>query len=136
MWKGAPISGFHLLRRTSASDGATNSRDNLCARVVTQNERELSDILKLERDVAQAISGQIRVRLTPAEQNRFASTRTLDPKAHEAYLRGRYHLAKLNESDLSRAIDYFQCTTQIQPDFAAAYAGPRLCPKRLRVGGL
>ena len=86
-------------------------------------ERELSDILKLQSDVAQAIAAEVRVQLTPDEQNRLASTRPIDPKAHEAYLLGRYHLAKLNESDLSRAVDYFQEAIRIEPDFAAAYAG-------------
>lgn len=86
-------------------------------------ERELSDLLKLESDVAQAIAAEIRVQLTPAEQTRLASTRNIDPKAHEAYLLGRYHLAKLNESDLSRAVDYFKQAIRIEPDFAAAYAG-------------
>ena len=86
-------------------------------------ERELSDILKLQSDVAQAIAAEVRVQLTPDEQNRLASTRPIDPKAHEAFLLGRYHLAKLNESDLSRAVDYFQEAIRIEPDFAAAYAG-------------
>jgi TolB-like protein/Tfp pilus assembly protein PilF len=86
-------------------------------------ERELSDILKLQSDVAQAIAAEVRVQLTPDEQNRLASTRPLDPNAHEAFLLGRYHLAKLNESDLSRAVDYFQEAIRIEPDFAAAYAG-------------
>ena len=86
-------------------------------------ERELSDVLKLESDIAQAIASEIRVQLTPVEQNRLASTKNIDPKAHEAYLLGRYHLAKLNPSDLSLAVDYFQQAIRIEPDFAAAYAG-------------
>jgi serine/threonine protein kinase/Tfp pilus assembly protein PilF len=85
-------------------------------------EREVSDILKLQSDVAQAIAAEVRVQLTPDEQNRLASARPIDPKAHEAYLLGRYHLAKLNESDLSRAVDYFKEAIRIEPDFAAAYA--------------
>jgi serine/threonine protein kinase/Tfp pilus assembly protein PilF len=86
-------------------------------------EREVSDILKLQSDVAQAIAAEVRVQLTPDEQYRLASARPIDPKAHEAYLLGRYHLAKLNESDLSRAVDYFKEAIRIEPDFAAAYAG-------------
>ena len=85
-------------------------------------ERELSDIFKLQSDVAQAIAAEIRVQLTPAEQNRLSSSLPVDPKAHEAYLLGRYHLAKLNETDLALAIDHLQRAIQIQPDFAAAYA--------------
>ena len=86
-------------------------------------EQELSDIFELQSDVAQAIAAEVRVQLTPDEQNRLASTKPIDPKAHEAYLLGRYHSEKLNPSDLSRAVDYFQEAIRIEPDFAAAYAG-------------
>ncbi len=86
-------------------------------------EQELSDLLKLESDVAQAIAREVRAQLTSAEQSRLTSAKPIDPKAQEAYLLGQYHLARLDESDLSQAIDYFQRAIQIEPNFAGAYAG-------------
>src|SRR5205823_5451869 len=74
-------------------------------------------------DVAQAIASEVHARLTPLEQNRLNSAKTIDPKAHEAYLLGSYHLGKLNERDLALAVDYFEQATRAQPDFADAYAG-------------
>src|SRR5262245_58515121 len=55
-------------------------------------ERELTDILTLEKDVAHAIAGEIRIRLTPEEQTRMTSARSVNPEAYQAYLMGRYHL--------------------------------------------
>ena len=86
-------------------------------------EREGADILRLQSDVAGAIAEEIRVQVTPDERARLTSARSIDPKAHEAYLLGRYHLTKLNESDLRQAVESFQRAIEIAPDYAAAYAG-------------
>src|SRR5437870_5867791 len=86
-------------------------------------ERDLADILKLESEVARAIADEIRIQVTANERTRLASARTVDPQAHEAYLLGRYHLSKLNEEDLSQAIEHFERAIQLAPDYGAAYAG-------------
>ena len=86
-------------------------------------DRDLSDILKLQGELARAIGDEIRIQVTANERTRLASARTVDPQAHEAYLLGRYHLSKLNEEDLSQAIEYFERAIQLAPDYGAAYAG-------------
>jgi TolB-like protein/Flp pilus assembly protein TadD len=86
-------------------------------------ESDLKDVLKLQSDVARAIASEVNVKLTPGEQNRLDSAKSIDPKAHEAYLLGTYHLGKQNEKDLSLAIGYFEEASKIAPDFADAYAG-------------
>ena len=86
-------------------------------------ERDLSDVLKLQSDVAQAIAQEIRVQLTPVEKTRLASSKSIDPKAHEAYLLGKFHLSKNSEEDIARSISYFQQAIEIEPDYADAYAG-------------
>ena len=86
-------------------------------------QSDLKDVLKLQGDVAQSIAAEVNAKLTPREQDRLGSAKSIDPKAHEAYLLGTYHLGKLNEKDLSLAVDYFEQATKIAPDFAEAYAG-------------
>jgi TolB-like protein/Tfp pilus assembly protein PilF len=86
-------------------------------------ERQMTDILKLQDEVARAIADEIRIQVTPEERARLASARPVDPAAHEAYLLGRYHFWKLNEEDLRRAIEYFEQAIRLAPDYAAAYAG-------------
>ncbi|MDH3216959.1 MAG: protein kinase, partial [Candidatus Krumholzibacteria bacterium] len=85
-------------------------------------DRDLSDILALFSDVAQAIAGEIRVTLTPQEQARLASVRPVNPEAQELYLRGKYHIYKSTKAGAKEAIDYFQQAIEIDPDYAEAYA--------------
>ena len=86
-------------------------------------ERDLTDVLKLQRDVAHAVADEIRIQITPEERARLASARSVNPQAHEAYLLGRYHYSKNNEQGWKQAIDYFERAIQIDPNHAAAYAG-------------
>lgn len=86
-------------------------------------DRDLTDVLKLQSDVARAVANEIRMQITSDEQARLASARSIDPEAHEAYLLGRYHYSKDNEQGWKRAIEYFERAIQIEPNYAAAYAG-------------
>ena len=98
--------------------GATDS--HLWAR---EYERDVTDVLKLESEVARAVAAEIRIQVTPQERERLASARSINPEAHEAYLLGRHYLTKANEQDRKRAIEYFEKAIQIAGDYAAAYAG-------------
>ncbi|MEP7075807.1 MAG: protein kinase [Acidobacteriota bacterium] len=86
-------------------------------------ERQLSDILKIEGDLAQAIAGEVRISLTADERNRLGGRESVDPVAYEAYAQGRYHLRKLNDEDLRLAIEYFQKAIDTDPRYVAAYSG-------------
>ncbi|MBZ5564385.1 MAG: tetratricopeptide repeat protein, partial [Acidobacteriia bacterium] len=86
-------------------------------------ERDLRDVLALQGEVARAIVQEIRVKLTPQEQVHLATTRPLNPEAHEAYLMGRYFWNKRTEEGFSKSIECFQRAIQKEPDYALAYAG-------------
>jgi TolB-like protein/DNA-binding winged helix-turn-helix (wHTH) protein/Flp pilus assembly protein TadD len=86
-------------------------------------ERELSDVLKLQSEVAREVADEIRIQVTAEERARLASARRVNPEAHEAYLLGQYHNNKGNEQGWKQAIDYFERAIQISPDYGAAYAG-------------
>jgi TolB-like protein/Tfp pilus assembly protein PilF len=86
-------------------------------------DRDLSDVLKLQSEIARAITDEIRIQVTSVERTRLTSARSVNPQAQEAYLLGRYHLNKKNEEDLRQAIENFERAIQIAPDYAAAYGG-------------
>jgi TolB-like protein/DNA-binding winged helix-turn-helix (wHTH) protein/tetratricopeptide (TPR) repeat protein len=86
-------------------------------------ERELTDVLKLQGEVARAVSEEIRIQVTAEEGARMASAGTVDPAAHQEYLLGRYFLWKLTKDDLTRAVDHFERATHLDPGYAAAHAG-------------
>jgi TolB-like protein/DNA-binding winged helix-turn-helix (wHTH) protein/Flp pilus assembly protein TadD len=85
-------------------------------------ERDLKDVLALQAEVAQDIAGQIRLALTSQQQERLAS-RSVDPEAHELYLKGRYFWNKRDPQDIAKAAQYFQQAIAKDPNYAAAYAG-------------
>jgi len=82
-------------------------------------ERDLRDVLALQSEVARAIANEIRLKLTPQEQTRLASARPVNPAAHEAYLRGRYHWNKVTDEGIRRSIREFEQAIEIDPQYAA-----------------
>src|SRR5262249_12052811 len=85
-------------------------------------DRDLTDLLKLQSEVARAVADEIRIQVTTNERTQLASARSVDPQAYDAYLLGRAHI-KRNEDDLKQAIQYFERSIQLVPDYAAAQAG-------------
>jgi len=86
-------------------------------------ERDLGDVLALQDDVSRTIAREIRVTLTPQEQTRMTTSRSVKPEAYEAYLRGRFHLAKRSAQEIEQAIASFQKAVDLDPTYAPAYAG-------------
>jgi len=86
-------------------------------------ERDLTDILKLQSEVARAVAEEIRIQVTADERARMASAGTVNPAAHQEYLLGQYHLWKLTEHHLGQAVDHFERATRLDPAYAPAYAG-------------
>ena len=89
---------------------------------VHEYERQISDVLALENEVARAVADEIRIQITPDERRRLNAARSINPEAHDAYLLGRFHVRKQNEEDLRQAVEYFERATQLAPDYAEGYA--------------
>jgi TolB-like protein/DNA-binding winged helix-turn-helix (wHTH) protein/Tfp pilus assembly protein PilF len=90
-------------------------------------ERQLSDVLLLEAELAQDIARQIQVRLTPKQQQDLAHNRPLNPQAFQDYLQGRHYWALRTSQSLITAIDYFNRAIQEDPNDAHSYAGLAQC---------
>ncbi len=86
-------------------------------------ERELSDVLALQSDVARTVAAQVRLELTPEDEVRLGTNPPVDPAAHEVYLRGRLFYLKGTHEDTLRSIEYFEEAVSIDPDYALGYAG-------------
>ena len=86
-------------------------------------ERDVGDVLALQGELAQAIASEVRVKLTPGEQERLGGTRAVNPRAYEAYLRGRHCWNKRIPAEVRRAVDFFRQAIEADPAYAAAYAG-------------
>ena len=98
-------------------------------------ERNLRDILTLQGEIATAIAREIKVKLTPQEQTRLASARTVNPEAYEDTLKGRFPAQKFTPQDFEIAMDYFQRALEKDPNYALAYAGiARVWTSRQQMG--
>jgi TolB-like protein/DNA-binding winged helix-turn-helix (wHTH) protein/Tfp pilus assembly protein PilF len=102
---------------------------------VRNYERALTDILKLQDDMARSIADEIRIQVTPEDRARLSSTPTVNPAAHEAYLLGRFHFWKFIVDDHKRAIEHFERAIQIDPGYAPAYAGLSMAWQLLGIQG-
>ncbi len=78
-------------------------------------DRDLSGAVFLPQEVSQVIASEAKVASAPARPRRY-----VNPEAHDAYLRGRYLWVAGNNSESRK---YFEQAIQLQPDYAAAWAG-------------
>jgi len=86
-------------------------------------ERNFTDVLVLQSDVATAIARGIQVELSGSEQLELARSRAIIPQAYEAYLKGRYESAKRTQEGILAAQGFFKEAIARDGTFAAAYAG-------------
>ncbi len=86
-------------------------------------EGDLRDVLRLQNQVARSIADEVRSKLTPNEQRRLGSSPQVDPRAYEAYLKGRYNWNQRSSAGLKKALELFQRAIDIDPTYAAAYTG-------------
>jgi TolB-like protein/DNA-binding winged helix-turn-helix (wHTH) protein/Tfp pilus assembly protein PilF len=90
-------------------------------------ERDLRDVLALQGEVARAIAGEIKVKLTPEDQTRLTAAGPIDLEAYEAFLLGRHYYNRgrwegPGKEEYSKSIEHFQQAVQRDPNYALAYA--------------
>ena len=86
-------------------------------------ERDFQDLLVLQSEVARAVAREVRVKLTPEEREGLTRRRQVDPKAHEAYLKGRYYWNKRTINAFEQSIEFFDQAIQVDSSYAVANAG-------------
>jgi TolB-like protein/DNA-binding winged helix-turn-helix (wHTH) protein/Tfp pilus assembly protein PilF len=87
-------------------------------------DRELSDALALESDVAQAIARKVEVTVTGEEHTRLVSAHQVAPEVYESYLKGKGQFARGNSrAEIEQSIAYFQAAIAKDATFAPAYVG-------------
>jgi TolB-like protein/DNA-binding winged helix-turn-helix (wHTH) protein len=99
-------------------------------------EGDVKNVLSLQALVAEAITDEVKLDLTPAERNRFRASRPVNPEAYEAYLRGRYFWNRREVSGFQKAIEYFNQAIKKDPNFALAYSGLADCDTLLALDTL
>jgi TolB-like protein len=69
-----------------------------------QYSRKVADTASVQQEIANAISGNLRVRLTSEEKTRLAKSSRTNPEAYQLYLKGRYHANQTTATELKMSI--------------------------------
>jgi TolB-like protein/DNA-binding winged helix-turn-helix (wHTH) protein/Flp pilus assembly protein TadD len=86
-------------------------------------DRELTNVLGLQRELSIAIAEQIRLRLSPDVSAAISLRQTRNPVAYDLYLKGRQEWMQFLPDSIPRALDYYQQAVDEDPGYALAWAG-------------
>jgi TolB-like protein/Tfp pilus assembly protein PilF len=87
-------------------------------------DRELSDAIALESELAQTIAKKVEVTVSGEEHARLAAKRSVSPEVYESYLKGWFAFNNGNSrAGLEESIGYFEDAKKKDPTFAPAYLG-------------
>jgi eukaryotic-like serine/threonine-protein kinase len=88
-----------------------------------QYSRKLADIASVQQEIASAITGNLRLRLTSEDKTRLAKSTATNPEAYQLYLNGRYLANQSTAERLKKSLEYFQQAIDKDPGYAMAYVG-------------
>jgi TolB-like protein/DNA-binding winged helix-turn-helix (wHTH) protein len=117
--EGSVVRGAGRIRVTAQLVHAPTDR-HLWAK---EYERDVRDLLALERELSGAIAREVRAVVTPEELVRLGRPRATSPEAYDDYLRGRFFWNKRSKEALEKGVAYFERAVAADPGFALAYAG-------------
>jgi TolB-like protein/Flp pilus assembly protein TadD len=86
-------------------------------------ERDVKDLLRVQDEVADAITGEVLNNLPHSSP----PAREVNRQAYLSYLEGRYFWNKRTTESLNRALALFQQSIAIDPSYAPSYAGLADC---------
>ena len=86
-------------------------------------DRDLSDVLKLQTEIATAVASALKVTLLGHETARIELGGTRNPAAFDAYLRAaKVYFAHKNREELQAAMAGYTEAIRLDPNYARAYA--------------
>lgn len=85
-------------------------------------DRELKDIFELQDEIARKIAEALRITLSPQEQAALAAKPTENLQAYDLFLRGKNYARRMTRQDLEFALQMFENSVALDPNFALAYA--------------
>jgi TolB-like protein/Flp pilus assembly protein TadD len=85
-------------------------------------QRRPSDLFVVQEEISQAISTQLRLKLSAGDREQLSRHYTRDAEAYRLYLKGRYFWNR-RPVGLKKGIEYFRQALEQDPSYALAYAG-------------
>jgi eukaryotic-like serine/threonine-protein kinase len=96
-------------------------------------EVELTEVFRVQTDIAERVSRSLDLALRAPEREALANVGTRDPVAYDFYLRGNDYLGRSNQqADLASAASLYTQAVRADPGFAAAWAKLARCHTQIR----
>ena len=89
--------------------------------------RKWGDVLKLQMEVAEKIASSLAAHLTKEDKNGISKEFTKNTDAYNYYIKGRYFWDKRSTASFDSAESNFKKATELDPNYALAYAGLADC---------
>jgi serine/threonine protein kinase/tetratricopeptide (TPR) repeat protein len=86
-------------------------------------DRDWSDVLAVEKAIAQDVADKLRIRLTGEQKRRLHQPATENVEAYKYYLKGRHYWNKRSAEALKKSIKFFEQAIDADPTYALAYSG-------------
>lgn len=86
-------------------------------------ERDLSDVIALQSDLARTIAREVRVKLSEPERAMLTRVRVVNPEAYHEFLRGRFFWNQRTRESLCLAMECFRKAITFDPGDAPSHAG-------------
>ncbi len=86
-------------------------------------EESLTDVLEIQDSISEQVAEVLVPHLTGEEREKLAKRGTDNPEAFEAYMRGRYYWNSQTKDGLAKCMASFERAVELDPNYAAAYAG-------------
>ena len=85
-------------------------------------DRDLKDIFTVQREIAEAITAQLKIKLLATSLQSDAAPSNASVAAHNALLQADAYAQRASEQDMRKAIEHYEEATRLDRDYALAYA--------------
>jgi TolB-like protein len=85
-------------------------------------DRDVKDVFAVQSEIAQAVAAQLKIKLLGEKPAADSARSNPNPAAHDALLQGTFYAAKGNADGIRKAIGYATEATQLDPNYAEAWA--------------
>jgi tetratricopeptide (TPR) repeat protein len=89
----------------------------------TEYSHELEDIEVIERELANLIAQELKLKTTEEEKLRLTKQYTEDTEAYNLYMMGHDQRKRLTKDGFKKSFEYFNAAIKKDPNYALAYSG-------------
>lgn len=88
-----------------------------------QFDERVTDVLELEDAISEHVVDALIPQFTGTDRQKLTKQGTDNPRAFEAYMKGRFYWNQFNPESLGKAAECFRKAAEIDPEYALAHVG-------------